>query len=130
MASSLRAVGAEFSEPRALFHMLKQMGEPPYLCRTPDGYPDQASAWINTNTLLTRLNFSLALASERIPGVRINLQPAQSLFEQLNLPEVDLNQAQTLGRLLGNDRRARQVGKSRIIVESAFKLDSPQFQKR
>ena len=131
VVSSLRAVGADFSEPRPLFHMLAQMGEAPYRCLTPNGYPDRASAWINTNTLLKRLNFALALASGRIPGVRVNLEPAQSLFQELNLPEVNLEQAESIGRLLGDDRRALgQVANRRVVVESAFKLGSPQFQKR
>ena len=44
------------------------MGEPLYLCQPPTGYSDAASAWVNTGALVARLNFALALASNRIPG--------------------------------------------------------------
>ena len=37
----------------------------------PDGYPETAQAWINTGSLLGRINFGLALASGRLPGVDV-----------------------------------------------------------
>ena len=44
------------------------MGEPLYGYQTPNGYSDMAESWVNTGGLLERLNFGLALASNRIPG--------------------------------------------------------------
>ncbi len=38
---------------------------------TPDGYPDDAASWMNTNALLTRWNIGLALAEGRDQGVQI-----------------------------------------------------------
>jgi hypothetical protein len=49
------------------------MGEPLYGYQAPTGYPDMAQDWVNTGALLERLNFGLALANNRIPGTRINL---------------------------------------------------------
>jgi uncharacterized protein (DUF1800 family) len=72
VASALRATGAEMSvpPPRILF-ALRSMGEMPYGCQPPTGYPDTADAWINSGALLERLNFATALAGGKIPGVRI-----------------------------------------------------------
>jgi hypothetical protein len=50
------------------------MGEPLYGFQAPTGYPDVAENWVNTGALLERLNFGLALASNRIPGTRVNLE--------------------------------------------------------
>ena len=49
------------------------MGEPLYMYQAPTGYPDTAEDWVNTGSLLERLNFGLALASNRIPGTRVDL---------------------------------------------------------
>ena len=53
------------------------MGEPLYLCQPPTGYSDKAEAWVNTGALLNRLNFSLALAGNKVRGSRAD---AASLF--------------------------------------------------
>jgi len=50
------------------------MGEPLYAFQAPTGYPDTAEDWVNTGALLERLNFAVALASNRIPGTRVNLK--------------------------------------------------------
>lgn len=50
------------------------MGEPLYGFQTPNGYSDTAESWVNTGGLLERLNFGLALASNRIPGTRVDLK--------------------------------------------------------
>jgi hypothetical protein len=41
--------------------------------QAPTGYPDTAEHWVNTGALLERLNFALALVSNRIPGTRVDL---------------------------------------------------------
>ena len=50
------------------------IGEPLYGYQTPNGYSDLAENWVNTGALLERLNFGLALASNRIPGTKVNLR--------------------------------------------------------
>ena len=49
------------------------MGEPLYGFQTPNGYSDSAENWVNTGALLERMNFGLALAGNRIPGIRVDL---------------------------------------------------------
>ena len=53
--------------------MLNKLGEVPYGYQAPTGYPDTAEDWVNTGALLERLNFAVAIASNRIPGTRVNL---------------------------------------------------------
>ena len=71
--SALRALGAETNGGPALQQWLARMGEGLYQYQAPTGYPDTAEHWVNTGGLLERLNFALALASNRIPGTRVDL---------------------------------------------------------
>lgn len=72
MVSAIRAVGADTNGGQ-IQAMLAKMGEPLYGFQAPTGYPDTAEDWVNTGALLERLNFAIALASNRIPGTRVNL---------------------------------------------------------
>jgi uncharacterized protein (DUF1800 family) len=72
--SSLRTLGAETTGGPQLHQWIARMGEPLYGFQTPNGYSDSAESWVNTGGLLERLNFGLALASNRIPGTRVDLK--------------------------------------------------------
>src|SRR5258706_8352306 len=71
--SAVRTLGADTNGGPQLHQWIARMGEPLYGFQTPNGYSDVAENWVNTGALLERLNFGLALASNRIPGTRVNL---------------------------------------------------------
>jgi uncharacterized protein (DUF1800 family) len=71
--SAIRALGGETNGGPAIQQWVSQMGQPLYGYQTPNGYADMAEAWVNTGALLERLNFCLALASNRINGTRVDL---------------------------------------------------------
>lgn len=73
VVSALRTVGAETNGGQ-IQALLAKMGEPLYGFQAPTGYPDSAADWVNTGALLERLNFAVALASNRIPGTRVDLK--------------------------------------------------------
>ncbi len=73
MASSLRALDADTNASPALLGLLVKMGEPLYGFQAPTGFPDTAADWVNTGALLERMNFAVAVASNRIRGTRVNL---------------------------------------------------------
>lgn len=72
--SAVRTLGGETSAGPQLHQWIARMGEPLYGYQTPNGYSDLAENWVNTGALLERLNFGLALASNRIGGTRVNLR--------------------------------------------------------
>ncbi len=72
--SSIRALDGETNASPAFVAMLRKLGEVPYGYQAPTGYPDTAADWVNTGALLERLNFAVAIASNRIPGSRVNLE--------------------------------------------------------
>jgi uncharacterized protein (DUF1800 family) len=72
--SSVRALGGDTNGGPAMLAMLNKLGEVPYGYQAPTGYPDTAEDWVNTGALLERLNFAIAVASNRIPGTRVDLK--------------------------------------------------------
>ena len=73
VASSLRATGAEIDNTAALAGSLDRLGMPLYGVQQPNGYSLKGDPWLGAESLLARLNFALALTSNRIPGVRVTL---------------------------------------------------------
>ncbi len=71
--SALRALDAEIDQPRAVIEWTRRMGQPLYAYQAPTGYPDRADAWVNTGSLLNRMNFGLQLATGRVAGLEIDL---------------------------------------------------------
>jgi uncharacterized protein (DUF1800 family) len=76
--SSIRALGADTNASPAMVAMLNKLGEVPYGYQAPTGYPDTAEDWVNTGALLERLNFAVAIASNRIPGTHVDLKGFES----------------------------------------------------
>jgi uncharacterized protein (DUF1800 family) len=73
VASAARAVGADIDVPLPLVQWTGRIGEPLYQCQPPTGYSDKADAWVSTGALLNRLNFSLALTSNRLPTIHTDI---------------------------------------------------------
>ncbi|MEM8961083.1 MAG: DUF1800 domain-containing protein [Acidobacteriota bacterium] len=109
-ASAMRALDAELGDPRQILEAIRDMGQPLYAYQAPTGYPDKAAHWVNTGSLLARMNFGLALAGGTIQGVTVDLdvltggREPESLEDALEtwvprlLPERDA--AATVDRLL------------------------------
>ena len=71
--STVRALNAKVAQPYQLANWMNKMGERIYYYQAPTGFPDRAQYWINSGSLLNRMNFGLALSSKRIPGVTFDL---------------------------------------------------------
>jgi uncharacterized protein (DUF1800 family) len=71
--SAVRAVDGQIDDPLPLARQLQQMGEGLYLSQPPTGYSDKAEAWVSTGGLMARLNFALALAANKVPGVHVDV---------------------------------------------------------
>jgi len=94
--SAIRTLGAETTGGPQLHQWIARMGEPLYGFQTPNGYSDAAESWVNTGGLLERLNFGLTLASNRIPGTRVDLKR----FLGTAAEEQSLNKTQIMDRFL------------------------------
>jgi len=91
VVSAIRALGADTNGGPGTHQWIARMGEPLYGFQTPNGYSDLAESWVNTGGLLERMNFGLALASNRVQGTRVNLSnvagtdPAKVMNESLRV---------------------------------------------
>jgi uncharacterized protein (DUF1800 family) len=148
VASATRAMRAEVDIPLMLVQWTSRIGQPLYQCEPPTGYPDKAEAWVNTSALLSRMNFSLALASNRLRGAQVDIDsligadatadPHATLDRAIQLLlggpasqetratlEKQMNDPQILQATL--DDKVKQVNAAMI---AGLVLGSPEFQRR
>ena len=78
VVSAVRAGNATIDNLRPVANALTQMGMPVYGCVPPTGYSWQSSTWVSTGALVNRMNFALALASNRLPGLTVTWSAEQN----------------------------------------------------
>ena len=117
---AVRSLHATVNQPYQLYNWVAKMGEKKYYYQAPTGFPDRGQYWINTGSLLYRMNFGLALASGRIPGVSIDLaalnehhepesaQAALVVYGRLIMPERDLDKTMKRLEPMLNDPNLQQ----------------------
>jgi uncharacterized protein (DUF1800 family) len=74
VVSAVRAMGGEATDAFALAQKIADLGEPLYGKVEPTGYPNTGEPWLNTASLMGRMNFAAALASGQISGVKLKSQ--------------------------------------------------------
>ena len=148
VVSALRTLNADVKQTRPTLSWIARMGQPLYACHPPTGYAYHAEAWVNTGTLLSRMNFGLNLAARRIKGVRLDLSAlkadpqsesadtALNTYASLILPERDLTQTfQQLTPIvqegLQKQKQARKQKKQGEMVARMVGviIGSPEFQR-
>jgi uncharacterized protein (DUF1800 family) len=68
VASTLRAAGAELTNPAVVRRAASDMGQPLYGCNPPTGYSNRGDDWLNPSSQLARMNFALDLAAGAVGG--------------------------------------------------------------
>lgn len=87
VVSTLRALNAEPDTTVRTARVIAALGQPIYLHQAPNGYPETGDAWINTGTILNRINFGLAVAAGRMPGISLNRWPAAAELQNASRVE-------------------------------------------
>ncbi|MBK5258130.1 MAG: DUF1800 domain-containing protein [Thermoanaerobaculia bacterium] len=77
--SAVRAVNGKINNPLPLARELQKMGQPLYFSQPPTGYAEEAEAWVNSGAILNRINFAIALAGNKMPGIVVGMKNASSL---------------------------------------------------
>jgi uncharacterized protein (DUF1800 family) len=72
VASAVRAGNGDVDYARSLADLVAQMGEPLYRKLEPTGYSNSSQDWLNSAGLLARMNFSVALVNNKVPGVKVD----------------------------------------------------------
>jgi hypothetical protein len=129
--STVRATNADIQQPLQLYNWCNRMGQKIYFYQAPTGFPDRASYWINTGALLNRMNFGLAFAAQKIPGIKFDLlalnnnhepeSPDQALIVYSNILLPERDQAANIQRLSAMVRDNTVVDK----INQAAEKNSP-----
>jgi uncharacterized protein (DUF1800 family) len=85
--SAIRAANATIVDPLPLARELRRLGEPLCLAQPPTGYADDAETWSSNGALLARVDFALALSTNKLPGIRVATNDPDTLAKQLGGPE-------------------------------------------
>lgn len=85
VASALRATNAQVDSTVVLTQHLASLGQPLYKKVEPTGYYNSAEEWTNSAALLGRMNFAMALTSNKVPGVRVVIAPSEARAKGLAL---------------------------------------------
>jgi uncharacterized protein (DUF1800 family) len=148
VVSALRTTNAEIQDPTPLIGTLQNLGMPLYGMQPPTGYSMKAETWVNSSALLGRMNFALALANDKLKGVKtgtaevlgaagpkdahttltafehayldggVSEQTHSAILKQLDDPQISQ-------RKLDDSARPPNVGAIAGLI-----LGSPEFQKR
>jgi uncharacterized protein (DUF1800 family) len=128
VVSAVRALKGEPDDTFMLVQRVADLGEPLYSKLEPTGYPNNGDGWLSASSVLGRMNFSAALVSGSIPGVK----PDVSTFANKD--------AVAIGHeLLGRDATQQTMaaitqgfeGKDAApTVVVSLLLGSPDFQRR
>jgi len=100
VVSAVRASGADVQNYLPLVNALRIMGMMPYGCIPPNGYSWEASAWVNSGDLVDRMNFALALASNHLPGIRIDWATETNSNPDAPAPSPETEEARLIPLLL------------------------------
>jgi uncharacterized protein (DUF1800 family) len=127
VASAVRALDADVTFAFGLSVQIEQMGQPLYRKEEPTGYANQSDGWLNAGTLVARLNFAQALATNKLPGTRVDASRFGETLEEVA--------AALLQTRLSESSRAvieTELGDSPVTpdVLAALVLGSPEFQRR
>ena len=74
VASSARALDANVIDGWALANQVGRLGEPLYRKLEPTGYSNLNSEWVNSASLLGRMNFALQLAQNHVESVKVDVK--------------------------------------------------------
>ena len=123
--STVRALDAEVTAPFMLYQWISKMGQNLYYYQAPTGFPDKAQYWINTGSLLNRMNFGLAFASQKIPGISFDLaainnnhepesaEAALKIYSKLIMPERNMDVTiQRLSPLINDPAIQQKINKA------------------
>ncbi len=145
VVSAIRATNADVTSAFLLSNELQKLGEPLYRKIEPTGYSFQNAEWVSSAGLLDRMNFALALAHNRIPGVRVDMTDWQGLSQPdpMNLARSILERdpsEQTkaaIEKALGNSDLQNQLAQNAKAgppqapsLIAGLTLGSPEFQRR
>ena len=134
VVSSLRATGTDLNNPGPALGVLNRMGMPLYQMVPPTGYSMTAATWMNSEALIDRMNYALALSNGQVGGTNFDAGRLLALgtltsrgFPHANPADSDAGRGQETALLLIEN--ALLNGEVSAATQKAIRrqLDDPQI---
>ena len=127
IVSAVRATNAQVDFAIPLATQIAQLGEPLYRKIEPTGYSSANSEWVNSAALLARMNFALALADNRVPGSKVDIDPFENDPAEIARRVLFHNPSQ---QTLDSIQRVLAQRVPSPALTTGLVLGSPDFQRR
>jgi uncharacterized protein (DUF1800 family) len=125
VVSALRALDAKPDPTPRTAQAVATLGEPLWGHQAPNGWPETGDQWMNTGAILARINFGMAVASNRVPGVSVAAWSGAQSLQNLSLEEqVDGVVKALLGGEASPDTRSILLSGENPFLKSAAALDT------
>jgi len=87
VVSAVRSVNADVATTIPISRLMNEMGEPLYRKQEPTGYSNRGEDWLNSASLLARMNFAISLAQGKLAGVKVETDQTADLGLTLASPD-------------------------------------------
>ncbi|HJQ12378.1 MAG TPA: DUF1800 family protein, partial [Gemmatimonadaceae bacterium] len=120
VVSAARAMNAAPDETPRSAQLIAYLGQPIFGHQAPNGWPETGDAWMNTGAILNRINFGMAAAAGRLPGVNVAGVPAfDSIAAASREKQVDVVVSMLLNGMASPDTRAVLMSGEHPLLSSA-----------
>ena len=107
VVSAMRSLDAPPDNTPRTAQVIAYLGQPIFGHQAPNGWPETGEAWMNTGAILNRINFGMAAAAGRLPGVSLAALPALDTVRSApRAKQVDAVVATILNGMVSPDTRA------------------------
>ena len=137
VASAIRASGADIDYTFPLGRTLTLMGQPLYRKAEPTGYSNRGAEWINSASLVSRMNFASALAKNQFPGVAVAAARWPESTDEIARMLLGTPLSDTMRAMLRQGKPAADDGAfnpalppAEAQIEAGLILGSPDFQRK
>ena len=107
VVSAMRALNARPDSTPRTAQVIAYLGQPIFGHQAPNGWPETGESWMNTGAILNRINFGMAAAAGRLPGIDIRALPGFDTIRRASRErQVDAVVATLLNGMVSPDTRA------------------------
>jgi uncharacterized protein (DUF1800 family) len=133
VVSAVRAVNGDVDTAVQMVQLMNTLGEPLYRKQEPTGYTNRGGDWLNSASLLARMNFANNLAQGKVPGVKVDPTQFSADTAQIerNILLTDASPASQSAIGAGLEQLAQNAGRMPTgPLVAGLTLGSPDFQRR
>lgn len=134
IASAIRATGAQVDYAFPLAKQIADLGEPLYRKVEPTGYPSANAEWMNSASLLGRMNFALALSQNKVPGVKVDAarfsDDVSRVARQVLFTDPSAQTREAIVKALADQKSKDPNAPTSPALVAGLVIGSPDFQRR